>query len=82
MVTGGGVEGMDLGSQACFGTIGLLVSGCVTLGKIFKIQFLDLKMERYKYMLPTQVILNETIYIKYLAQGGDLINGNCYYHLF
>lgn len=50
MVTGGGVEPMDLGNQACFGTTGLSVNGCVTLGKIFEIQFLDLKIEKYKYM--------------------------------
>ena len=54
MVTGGGVECMDLGNQACFGTIGLSVNGCVTLGKIFEVQFLDPKMEKYKY-LPSNI---------------------------
>lgn len=50
MVTGDGVECMDLRNQTCFGTIGPSVNGCVTSGKIFQIQFLDLKMEKHKYM--------------------------------
>lgn len=39
-------------------------------------------MEKYKYMPSNIGHTNETIYIKYLAQGGDLMNGNSYYHLF
>lgn len=50
MVPGGGVEHVDLGNQACFGTIGLSDCGCVTMEPIFEIQFLDLKMEKYKHM--------------------------------
>lgn len=81
MVTGGVLEHMGFEIRPGLESWSCSQELCI-LGQLFEVQFLISKWRSINTCLLILVVLNETIYIEYLAQAGDSINGNCYYHLF